>query len=278
MVLVVLAHLAGGAVLAHAGLGAIPGNLGGALAVGLVTIVTLKLLLLLGFGAARIVGGKRVSAHTCKAHSGMTTGKTIHGARRYDLFAALLMLGRAGALRDRTIELARIAHGDDVLDVGCGTGENAMRAKVRTRPSGSVAGIDPAPEMIAVARQKAAQAGLEIDYRVAAVEALPFADATYDVVVSSLMVHHLPEDLKPRALAEIRRVLKPGGRLIVVDFQQPSSRLGRLAPVWLLHRSVEDHSSLQELPALLTAAGFSEIEARDTGFGYLGCIHARVGQ
>ena len=152
VVLVMLAHIVGGAVLAHASLGSIPGNLGGALAVGLVAIVTLKLLLLLGCGAAGVVGGKRMLAHTSKAHSGMTTGKTIHGARRYDLFVALLTLGRAGALRDRTIELARITPGEDVLDVGCGTGEIAMRAKVRTGPTGSVAGIDPAPEMIAMAR------------------------------------------------------------------------------------------------------------------------------
>ncbi len=213
-----------------------------------------------------------------KEEHGITTGMTIHRARLYDLLGAVLMLGREPAMREQTIALARIAPGEQVLEVGCGTGEIARRAKARSGRTGSVAGIDPSAEMIAVARQKAARANLDIDYRVAGAEALPFADATYDVVVSSLMMHHLPEDLKPRALAEIRRVLKPGSRLIVVDFQQPSSRLGRLAPVWLLHRSVEDHSSLRELPMLLTAAGFSEIEARDMGVGYLGCIHARVGQ
>ena len=215
---------------------------------------------------------------TSGTHSGITTGKMIHRARLYDLFVALLTLGRAGALRERTIELADIAPGEDVLEVGCGTGEVTMRAKVRAGAAGVVAGIDPAPEMIAMAREKADQAGVDVDYRVAAVEALPFLDATFDVVVSSLMLHHLPEDLKPRALAEIRRVLKPGGRLVVVDFKQPTSRLGRLAPVWLLHRSVEQHSSLRKLPALLAATDFAAIESRDTGVGYLGCVQARVGQ
>jgi ubiquinone/menaquinone biosynthesis C-methylase UbiE len=224
------------------------------------------------------VGGTQMRKLTSGTHSGITTGTMIHRASLYDLFVALLTLGRAGALRERTIEMAGIAPGEDVLEVGCGTGEIAMRAKARTGLTGSVAGIDPAPEMIAVARDKAAQAGVDVDYRVAAVEALPFLDATFDVVVSSLMLHHLPEDLKPRALAEIRRVLKPSGRLVAVDFKQPTSRLGRLAPVWLLHRSVEEHSSLQKLPALLTATGFSPIESRDTGVAYLGCVHARVGQ
>lgn len=217
-------------------------------------------------------------ALTSRTHSGITTGKTIHRPHFYDAFVALLTFGRGRALRDRTIALAGVAPGEHVLDVGCGTGEVTMRAKARTGPTGSVVGIDPAPEMIAVARQKALRAGVDVDYRVATAEALPFAAATFDVVVSSLMMHHLPEDLKPRALAEIRRVLKPGGRLVVVDFKRPTSRLGRFAPVWLLHRSVEAHSSLQNLRALLTAAGFSAIESRDTGVGYLGCVHARVGR
>jgi ubiquinone/menaquinone biosynthesis C-methylase UbiE len=274
VVIGVLAHLGGGAMLAHVGIGLViayfgadVANLaGGALMVGLAAIITIKLLFLFVFGGTLM----------SKSHAGITTGKTIHGPHFYDAFVALLTLGCARALRDRTVALACIAPGEAVLDVGCGTGEVTVRAKARSGATGSVVGIDPAPEMIAVARQKAAQAGVEIDYRVAAVEALPFAAATFDVVVSSLMLHHLPEDLKPRALAEIRRVLKPGGRLVVVDFKQPSSRLGRLAPVWLLHRSVEDHSSLQELPALLKAAGFSAIESRDTGVGYLGCVHAHV--
>jgi ubiquinone/menaquinone biosynthesis C-methylase UbiE len=212
-----------------------------------------------------------------QTHSDITTGKMIRRAHSYDLHVALLTLGRAGALRERTVALARIAPGEAVLDVGCGTGEITMRAKACSGPTGFVAGIDPAPEMIAVARQKAAQAGLDIDYHVAPVEALPFAAATFDVVMSSLMMHHLPEDLKPRALAEIRRVLKPDGHLVVVDFQRPSSRLGRVAPVWLLHRS-SAVDGLETLTPLLQAAGFTAIDTRDTGIGYLGCVHAHVGR
>jgi demethylmenaquinone methyltransferase/2-methoxy-6-polyprenyl-1,4-benzoquinol methylase/phosphoethanolamine N-methyltransferase len=215
--------------------------------------------------------------HKSKPDSAITTGKTLHQARLYDLFGVLLTFGRIGALRDRTIEMAHIAPGEDVLDVGCGTGEITMRAKVRTGPTGAVAGIDPAPEMIAMARQKADRAGLDIDYRVAAVEGLPFANATFDVVMSSMMMHHLPEDLKPHALVEIRRALKPDGRLVVVDFQRPSSRLGRLAPVWLIHRW-ENVDGLLELPTFLRAAGFAAIETRDTGIGYLGCVVAHANQ
>ena len=266
---VVLAHLAGGAALMHVGLGAGSVNTGGALVAGLVVILAIKLVLLAVFG------GTKAWAVVSKTGAGITTGKTIHWADRYDASVALLTLGRGRALRDRTIELVAIAPGEAVLEVGCGTGEIAMRAKARTGPSGMVAGIDPASEMITAARQKAARARLEIDYRVAVIEALPYEAAAFDVVVSSMMWHHLPEDLKPRAVAEMRRVLKPGGRLVVVDIRRPSSTVGRLAPVWLLHRWV-DVNGLQELPALLHAAGFTTIETRATGIGYLGGVRARV--
>jgi demethylmenaquinone methyltransferase/2-methoxy-6-polyprenyl-1,4-benzoquinol methylase/phosphoethanolamine N-methyltransferase len=206
----------------------------------------------------------------------ITTGKTLHRARLYDLVGAILMLGRGPAMRERTIALANLVPGESVLEVGCGTGEIAMRAKARSGPRGFVAGIDPSPEMIAAARQKAARANLDIDYRVAGVEALPFADATFDVVLSSLMMHHLPEDLKPRALAEIRRVLKPGGRLLIIDFKKPSSRLGRLQPVWLVHRRMS--SDVRELPGLLEAAGFAAVKAGATGFSYLGFVEGRADQ
>jgi ubiquinone/menaquinone biosynthesis C-methylase UbiE len=211
-----------------------------------------------------------------KEEHGITTGKTIHRARFYDLLGAVLMLGRGPAMRERTIALANLVPGERVLEVGFGTGEVAMRAKARCGPRGFVAGIDPSPEMIAVARQKAARANLDVDFRVAAVEALPFADATFDVVLSSLMMHHLPEDLKPPALAEIRRVLKPGGRLLVVDFTKPTSRLGRLEPVWLVHRRLP--SDGRDLPGLLKSADFAAVEAGLTGFGYLGFVQGRAGQ
>ena len=95
-----------------------------------------------------------------------------------------------------------------------------MAASRRAGTAGQVSGRDAAPAMIAVARRKAARAGHAIDDRVAVVEALPWPDATFDVVVSRVMVHRLPDDLKGPGLAEARRVPKPGGRLVVVDLQR----------------------------------------------------------
>src|SRR5215218_6784526 len=112
------------------------------------------------------------------AHGGapVTEGRTIHWARHYDGLVTVMTLGRIRALRRRTVALARIAPGEAVLDVGCGTGDLTLAAAELAGPDGSTQGIDAAPEMIAVARQKAAPAGVAIDFRVAAVEALPFPE------------------------------------------------------------------------------------------------------
>ena len=128
--------------------------------------------------------------------------------------------------------------------------------------------------MIAVAGQKAAPAGVAIDFRVAAVEALPFPDATFDVVLSSLMLHHLPAQLKQRGLAEIGRVLRPGGRSLIVDLRRPTSRAGRFAMTLLLHGGLR--IGVQDYGELLAAAGFADIELGQIGRMPLGFARATV--
>jgi ubiquinone/menaquinone biosynthesis C-methylase UbiE len=187
-----------------------------------------------------------------------TEGKLIRWAPYYDLMVNITSLGHAGMLRRMTVENALIQPGNSVLDVGCGTGEVALLAKTRTK-AGKVYGIDPAPEMIAVARSKAARKKLDVDFRVGVIESLPFPDASMDVVTSSLMMHHLPEDLKVRGLAEVYRVLKPGGRLLVADFMQPShSILNHLMMVFTRHQGVQN--GLEELQKLLQGTGFSQVD------------------
>jgi len=203
-----------------------------------------------------------------------TRGHLIHWARFYDACVFLCTLGRAGAMREEAADLAAIRPGESVLEVGCGTGELTRRARARAGSAAVVAGIDPSAEMIGVARAKAQRAGLGIDYRVAAIEALPFADASFDVVLSSLMMHHLPADLKPLGLAEVRRVLKPGGRLLIVDMKRPTGLLSRLALPIVLHGGMTH--GVQDLPAIVSGAGFVSIEAGDTRFRPLGFVAARV--
>jgi demethylmenaquinone methyltransferase/2-methoxy-6-polyprenyl-1,4-benzoquinol methylase/phosphoethanolamine N-methyltransferase len=128
--------------------------------------------------------------------------------------------------------------------------------------------------MIAVARYKSERAGLGIDYRVAAIEALPFADAAFDVVLSSLMMHHLPEDLKALGLAEVRRVLKPGGRLLIVDMKRPSGFLSHLTLPAMIHGG--GRHAVQDLPPVVVAAGFDDVKSGETRFRSLGFVSARA--
>src|SRR5690349_16505055 len=101
-----------------------------------------------------------------------TDGTLIRWAPYYDFTVNIVTLGKARALRKMTVEQALIKPGDSVLDVGCGTGAVTLLAKTHAK-EGKVYGIDPAPEMIAVARKKALQKKLEIDFRVGVIEALP---------------------------------------------------------------------------------------------------------
>ena len=201
-----------------------------------------------------------------------TEGMLIRWAPYYDLAVNLTTLGHARLLRKLTVDNALVKPGDSVLDVGCGTGEVTLLAKTRAK-AGKVYGIDPAPEMITVARRKAARKKLDIDFRVGVIESLPFPDSSIDVVTSSLMMHHLPEDLKARGLAEIYRVLKPGGRLLVADFMRPTgSFLNHLFIAFTRHQGLK--SGIEDLQRLLKDAGFSQITQSDENVLIIGFVRA----
>ena len=205
-------------------------------------------------------------------HPAQTEGRLIRWATHYDLAVNITTLGQARRLRKITVNQALVNPGDSVLEVGCGTGEVTLLAKSRAK-AGSVYGIDPAPEMIAVARKKAARKRLEIDFRVGVIEALPFSDSSMDVVTSSLMMHHLPENLKVRGLAEIYRILKPGGRLLIADFLRPTeSFLHHLYIAFTRHHGLR--SGVEDLQGILKNTGFSQIDQLEEKILTIGFVRA----
>ena len=201
-------------------------------------------------------------------------GATIRWARFYDWLVAMLSFGREARARERTLDIAAVAAGERALDVGCGTGTLALAARRRVGTGGAVHGIDAAAEMIARARAKSARRGLPVTFDVAAAQALPFADASFDVVLCTLALHHLPEAARAGALAEMRRVLKPGGRAMIVEIGHGHGAWSALNPVALLHGRETRHM-LDDVVTLTRQAGFTHVEAGPLGFGVLGYALAR---
>jgi SAM-dependent methyltransferase len=199
--------------------------------------------------------------------SPQTHGLVLTSGWRYDLLlwlGNLVVGGKWQQLRQRTADLAQLHTGETVLDVGCGTGTLALLAKPRVGHTGQVCGIDPSASMIARAQRKAVQHGLAIDFQVGLIERIPFPDRSFNVVLSTFMMHVLPDDLKRQGLAEIARVLKPGGRLLVVDTKRPETAEARRAH--MVHVGPWQ-SGVQDQPALMAAAGFVQIEQGDIDIG-----------
>ena len=159
------------------------------------------------------------------SHPATTRGHTLGAPRFYDAFVDIFFLGRRRATFQALIAAAGVQPGQRVLDVGCGTGYFARLLAVVVGPDGLVVGIDQSPEMAAYASRKAARVR-NCQFHVGTAEALDFPAQHFDVVVSSLVLHHLPEDLRVPALREMRWVLRPGGGLLVAEAQSPRQGLG----------------------------------------------------
>jgi len=189
------------------------------------------------------------------------SGLVLHAAARYDFLVWLKTWGRERAFREQMLSFARLRMGESVLDVGCGTGALTIEAKRQVGPLGMVCGIDASPEMIARAERKARRAGTDVTFMEGAAQAMPFPDAHFDVVVSTLVLHHLPRKGRQQCAAEMRRVVKPHGRVLVIDFASGGSHGQRL----LAHFHRHGGSKLGDIIALLSDAGLTIVESGVAG-------------
>lgn len=197
-------------------------------------------------------------------------GLTLHAPLLYDLTVGLLTLGRERAFRQNLLRFAELQPGETVLDVGCGTGSLALAAKRQVGASGAVFGVDASAEMLARAERKARRARLPVDFRQAAAQALPFPEAQFDVVTASLMLHHLPRTAHAEFLREARRVLKPRGRLLLVDFAGAEGN--RAVSHFHRHGSI----SFDAMIELCWDAGLRIVDSGDVGFRDLRFVLATV--
>jgi len=151
-----------------------------------------------------------------------TKGLPIQGVSSKFYDTANRVFGFGEKFTRRIVNEASIKPGESVLDCGCGTGTLAIVVKRLLGKTGKVYGIDISKDQLAIAKRKASEQGLEIAFEKASIDEMPFPDSSFDVIFSTLMLHHVPPAVRERAFREMRRVLKPNGRIVVADFGPPS--------------------------------------------------------
>ena len=186
---------------------------------------------------------------------------------------------RESVFKRRLVDAASIESGESVLDVGSGTG-TLLQEIVRREPSALVTGLDAAPAILDIASRKLAGAGIVCKLVQGFSTEMPFADDTFDHVVSTLFFHHLKRDDKRITIEEIIRVLRPGGSVHIADWGQPTGIMQRLAfyqiQVFDGFATTRDHVT-GVLPKLFRECGFGQVTETDylrTVFGTLRFLQA----
>jgi ubiquinone/menaquinone biosynthesis C-methylase UbiE len=173
---------------------------------------------------------------------------------------------RERKFKARVLDRAAIQPGEHVLDLACGTGTLALAALERT-PGARLVGADADPTILKRARAKAEAAGAEIRFDEAFSNELPYEDASFDVILTTLFFHHLEDDVKRATATEMLRVLRPGGRLVLADVGRPQDPLMRvvvLGTVQLVDGPATTRSNVAgKLPSMLSDAGFADVKVTD---------------
>jgi len=186
----------------------------------------------------------------------------------YDPFVKLFGIGNA---RNVLLAQADLKPGHRVLDIGCGTGTFAVQIKQKY-PNVEVTGLDPDPKVLARAEQKAKQAAVAVKFDKGFSDELPYPDRSFDRVCSSFMFHHLPSDVKEKTLSEIRRVLKPGGFLDLLDFGGPGAAgHGIMSHIFHANHRLDENSEDTVL-AMMKNAGLNGPEKLAEGKAFFGFV------
>lgn len=178
----------------------------------------------------------------------------------YDPILRLTM--REVTFKSRLIDQADLRPGHRVLDLGCGTGTLTVQIK-QSQPGAEVVGLDGDADILRRAAAKRDRAGVAFDLVEGFSDRLPFADGSFDRVLCSLLLHHLTTDAKRRTLAEVFRVLRPGGQVHVADWGAPQDPLMRAA--FVIVQLVDGFATTDDnvkgrIPAMLRDAGLVDVD------------------
>lgn len=199
-------------------------------------------------------------------------GATIRWTALYDVLVGMLSFGRERAFRERILQRAVLQPGEDVLDVGCGTGTLALLAKRAVGDTGAVHGVDFSAPMIRRATHKATNARLNVRFSQVPAQRLPVDSESVEVVLVTLVMHHLPKADRRAALLEMYRVLRPNGRILIVDLGAPTGAWALLDPISLVHGR-QGLTTTEEAAALLCETGFAEVHWAPLGARALAVAH-----
>jgi demethylmenaquinone methyltransferase/2-methoxy-6-polyprenyl-1,4-benzoquinol methylase len=195
----------------------------------------------------------------------------------YDLMNSAMTAGLHHQWRERAVDRAQVAPGSDALDVCCGTGDLALELRRRIGPDGRVVGTDFSEPMLELARRKSGEQDLPVEFGWADALDLPYGDASFDAVTIGFGARNLAD--LDRGIAEMTRVLRPEGRLVILEIARPQRQplasfysfwFDRLVPVLgtlagdpdaysYLPDSVRTFPQPERLAGMLTAAGLTEI-------------------
>jgi len=208
----------------------------------------------------------------------------------YDLMNSAMTAGLHHRWRQRAVDLAQVEPGSDALDVCCGTGDLALELRGRIGPDGRVVGCDFSEPMLEIARRKAGERGLGVEFAWADALDLPYGERSFDAVTIGFGARNLAD--LDKGLAEMARVLRPGGRLVILEIITPTREpLASFYGIWFdqivpllgnlvgdpyaysyLPESVRSFPEPRELAARMDAAGFERIRWLLTAGGII-AIH-----
>ena len=204
-------------------------------------------------------------------------GKKFTPALAYDFLTPLFdwvlnLLGYGKTFKRLALELAEITDGEQILDIGCGSGTLLIEVKAKY-PNADCVGIDPDEKVLQVAERKLEQASVKARLVQGFAQELPFPPASFDLAISTLIFHHLSTPVKKEAIREIYLILKDKGRFLLADFGQPDSIFTKLL---LNLGSIFDGTSnmkdniVGNLPVFLEEAGFNvtQLEVRYRGIRF----------